>query len=197
MGGFKIRKFVINKIVETCHYLYQRKLVSGKGGNVSCKFEDSGEVKIAITGSGTSFKTIENKDVLITDLSSNILFGDGKPSSELGMHLAIYKKRPDLNSIVHTHSPYTAGFAFSDKKLKRLEGFGAIKNEFISMVEYAPPGSIELANYTSKAMEKENVVLLKSHGLIVAEKDIDEAALLAEFIEESAKTQLVGYILSL
>ena len=177
--------------------MYQRKLVSGRGGNISYKYKESGETKIAITASGTSFKDIKNKDVLITDLLGNIKYGDGTPSSELGMHLAIYKKRPDLNSIIHTHSPYASGFAFSDIKLKKLEGFGTINNEFISIVDYAPPGSVELANCTSKLMEKENVVILQNHGVIAAEKDINEAALLAEFVEESAKTQLVSYILNL
>lgn len=183
--------------MKTCHDLYQRKLVSGKGGNISCKYNDSEHSNIFITGSGTSFKDIKNKDVLITDMSGQVLSGYGKPSSELGMHLAIYKKRTDLNCIIHTHSPYASGYAFSERKLKRLEGFGTIKTDYISTVDYAPPGSAKLANYASKVMEKENVVLLKNHGVITAGKDIDEATLLAEFIEESAKIQLFSYILSL
>jgi L-fuculose-phosphate aldolase len=53
----------------------------------------------------------------------------GKPSSEVNMHLEIYKNRSDVTAIVHTHSPYATGFAFSDKKLRRLEGFGEIKRD--------------------------------------------------------------------
>ncbi|MDI6643901.1 MAG: class II aldolase/adducin family protein [Methanobacteriaceae archaeon] len=180
-----------------CHDLYQRKLVSGKGGNISCKYNDSDDTYVIITESGISFKDMTNKNVLITDTSGEVLSGYRKPSSELGMHLAIYKKRPDINSIIHTHSPYASGYAFSDRKLKRLEGFGKIKDEYISIVDYAPPGSLKLANYASKVMEKENVVLLKNHGVITAGKDLDEATLLAEFIEESAKIQLVSFILNL
>ncbi|MGC9517701.1 MAG: class II aldolase/adducin family protein [Methanomicrobiales archaeon] len=196
-GGVSITDKIINKIVETCHYLYKRKLVPGKAGNVSYKFNHAGNFMVAITSSGSSFKTIGTENIIITDLNGKIILGNDKPSSELQMHLAIYDKRPDLNCIIHTHSPITAGFSFSEKKLRWLEGFGEIKKEYVSVVDYYPPGSYDLANYVSKEMENENFVLLKNHGLIAADKNLDEAALLVEFIEETAKTQLVNYILSL
>ena len=120
----------------------------------------------------------------------------GKPSSEVNMHLGIYKKRPDVTAIVHTHSPYATGFAFSDKKLKRLEGFGAIKTPYLPSIEYEKPGTDELANSASEGIGDEDVLVLKNHGVICVSDDLREAMLLAVFVEETAKTQFITLMLN-
>jgi L-fuculose-phosphate aldolase len=185
---------VIKKIVDISHYIYEKNLSPGKSGNISCRFEDNGQ-KVAITRSGIAKKDVEYEDVIIIDMDGNVLKGDKKPSSETFLHLNVYKERNNINGIVHAHSPYAAGFSFSDKPLKRLEGFGEIKNPNIPSVKYSKPGSDNLANDTAKMMKNEDVVLLKNHGVVAAGVNLDEAALLAEFIEDIAKTQFVAHIL--
>ena len=112
------------------------------------------------------------------------------------MHLEIYKKRSDVNAIVHTHSPYATGFAFSDKKLKRLEGFGEIKNPFIKEIDYEKPGSLELALNASESLKNEDVLILKNHGVICVGDSLEEAKLLSIFVEEIAKTQFITNMLN-
>ena len=107
------------------------------------------------------------------------------------MHLNIYKIRDDVKSIVHTHSPIATGFAFAGVEIKRLEGFGPIENPVIPFVEYAAPGTMKLAENVAKGLEKEDIVILKNHGVVACGENLDEAALLTEFIEESAKIQFV------
>ena len=107
------------------------------------------------------------------------------------MHIEIYKKRSDIGGIVHTHSPYATGFSFSDKKITRLEGFGKIKDHYLKEIEYAPPGSRDLVDSAVKGLENEDVLILKNHGVLTLGMDLDEAALLAEFTESSAKTEFV------
>ena len=128
-------------------------------------------------------------------LDGNILT-KGKPSSEVNMHLEIYKKRPDVYGIVHTHSPYATGFAHSSKSIKRHEGFGEIKTPFIAEIEYEKPGSNELAINASEGLCNEDVLILKKHGVICVGKNLKEAELLAIFVEETAKTQFVTYMLN-
>ncbi len=81
---------------------------------VRFKGED-GDV-VAITPTSKSLYELNEEDIVLVDLEGNLLT-KGKPSSEVGLHLEIYKKkRSDVNGIVHTHSPYATGFAFSSKK---------------------------------------------------------------------------------
>ena len=181
----------VSKLIEVCNNLYDKELASGKSGNVSIRLDDY----IAITPTLKAINGLNEDDIVLVDMNSNTLT-KGKPSSEVGMHLAIYKKRNDVNAIIHTHSPYTTGFAFSSKKIKRLEGFGQIKNPYIASIEYEAPGSEELALNASEAIEKEDVLLLKNHGVICVGNDLDEVESLAIFIEESAKTQFVSYMLN-
>lgn len=115
----------IAEIISVSNEIYDKGLVSGKSGNISARFGDV----VAITPTLKSLSNLNEEDIVLVDMEGNVLT-KGKPSSEVNMHLEIYKKRPDVNAIVHTHSPYATGFAFSDKKLKRLEGFGEIKNPY-------------------------------------------------------------------
>ena len=185
----------ITEIITTSNEIYDKGLVSGKSGNISARFNgDNGDV-VAITPTLKSLSDLNEEDIVLVDMDGNVLT-KGKPSSEVNMHLEIYKKRPDINAIVHTHSPYATGFAFSSKKLKRLEGFGEIKNPYLSFIEYEKPGSDELAKSASDGIKDEDVLILKNHGVICVADSLKEAKLLAVFVEETAKTQFITYMLN-
>ncbi len=187
-------KNLVQSVIDASHYVFDRKLVSGKAGNVSARFKDSEMDIVAITPTGKSLYDLSQNDVVLVDLNGNIL-SKGHPSSELFLHLNIYQARPDIKGIVHTHSPYATGFSFSDKKIKRLEGFGKIENPYLEEVPYYPPGSSQLAENTAKMLKNEDAVILKNHGVVAVSFDVDEAAALAEFVEEIAKTQFVSHLL--
>ena len=181
----------IAEIISVSNEIYNKGLVSGKSGNISARFGDV----IAITPTLKSLSNLKEEDIVLVNMDGEVLTR-GKPSSEVNMHLEIYKKRPDVNAIVHTHSPYATGFAFSDKNLKRLEGFGAIKNPYISSIEYEKPGTDELAKSASEGIGKEDVLILKKHGVICVSDELKEAMLLAVFVEETAKTQFISLMLN-
>lgn len=185
----------ITEIIKTSNEIYDKGLVSGKSGNISARFTgDNGEL-IAITPTLKSLSDLNEEDIVLVDMDGNVLT-KGKPSSEVNMHLEIYKKRSDVNAIVHTHSPYATGFAFSSKKLKRLEGFGEIKNPYLSSIEYEKPGTDELARSASEGIKDEDVLILKNHGVICVGDSLKEAKLLAVFVEETAKTQFITHMLN-
>lgn len=181
----------IAEIIDVSNEIYDKGLVSGKSGNISARF---GNV-VAITPTLKSLSNLNEEDIVLVDMEGNVLT-KGKPSSEVFMHLEIYKKRPDVQAIVHTHSPYATGFAFSNKRLKRLEGFGAIKQEYLSYIEYEKPGSDELAKSAGEGIGDEDVLILKNHGVICVSDSLKEAMLLAVFVEETAKTQFITYMLN-
>ncbi len=185
----------INEIINVSNEIYNKGLVSGKAGNISKRIKASTGDIVAITPTLKSLSDLKEEDIVLVDMDGNLLT-KGKPSSEVGMHLEIYKKRDDVNAIVHTHSTYATGFAFSNKNLKRLEGFGEIKNPYVASIEYAKPGTVELAKNAGEDIKNEDVLILKNHGVICVSDDLNEAKLLAVFVEESAKTQFVTYMLN-
>ena len=191
------KNVIIKELVDVSHYIYKKGLVPGKSGNISCRFYDNGISKVAITRSGVPKINVEADDIIIIDLDGNVLEGDKKPSMETFLHLGVYKERSGINGIVHSHSPYAAGFSMSKKKLKRLEGFGPIEKPYIPYVKYSKPGSEELAKDTALMMKDEDAVILKNHGVVAAGVNLGEAALLAEFIENIAKTQYIAHTLGL
>ena len=181
----------IAEIIDVSNEIYNKGLVSGKAGNISARFNSA----VAITPTLKSLSNLNEEDIVLVDMDGNVLTR-GKPSSEVNMHLEIYKKRPDVNAIVHTHSPYATGFSFSDKKLKRLEGFGEIKNPYLASIDYEKPGSDELAKKASDGISAEDVLILKNHGVICVGDSLKEAMLLAVFVEETAKTQFITLMLN-
>ena len=185
----------IAEIIGISNEIYDKGLVSGKSGNISARFKGENGDIIAITPTLKSLSNLHEEDIVLVDITGNILTR-GVPSSEVNMHIEIYKKRPDVNGIVHTHSPYATGFAHSTKRIRRLEGFGAIKSEYMAEIEYEKPGSDELAKSASEGLGNEDVLILKKHGVVCVADSLKEAELLAIFVEESAKTQFITYMLN-
>jgi L-fuculose-phosphate aldolase len=181
----------VAEIISVSNEIYNKGLVSGKAGNISARFGDV----VAITPTLKSLSNLNEEDIVLVNMEGEVLT-KGKPSSEVNMHLEIYKKRSDVNAIIHTHAPYTTGFAFSDKKIKRLEGFGQIKKPYIASIEYEKPGTEELALSASDGIKEEDVLILKNHGVICVGENLKECESLAVFIEESAKTQFISLMLN-
>ena len=185
----------VQEIIDVGNNIYNKNLVSGKSGNISKRIKTANGDIVAITPTLKSLANLKPEDIVIVDFDGNTLTS-GKPSSEVNMHLEIYKKRNDVNGIVHTHSPYATGFAFSNKKIKRLEGFGEIKNPYLPDIEYEKPGTAELARSASEGIGDSDVLVLKNHGVICVGENLKEAESLAVFVEESAKTQFITYMLN-
>jgi len=184
----------VKSVVDVSRYLFERKLVSGKAGNVSIRFQNEETNLIAITPTMISLKDVKEDDIVLVDLDGNILT-KGKPSSEVNLHLSIYKEKKHVNGIVHTHSPYATGFSFSNKKIMRLEGFGKIKKPYLDEIPYITPGSEKLAKIAVMALD-DDVLVLKNHGILATGPNLKEACSLAEFVEDIAKTQYISHFLN-
>ncbi len=188
---------IVEKIVKTAHHIYDKDMILGKAGNISIL--DENNKFMYITASGSDFKSLSHEDILKVNLDdlSYVSHGDRVPSMETNLHVNVYKKRSDVKSVVHVHSPYATAFAFSNRRLRQLEGFGEITGEYITEVDYYPPGSKKLAQHASDALKNEDKVLLKDHGVITVGENIDEATLLCEYVEGIAKTQYITHVLNL
>lgn len=183
------------ELIATVRAFYYRGLVSNNGGNHSARLP--GSDRIWITPSGYPRMSITPKDLVLVDINGNILEGDLKPSIELRFHLEIYRNRPDVNAVVHTHSPYTLGMAISGAMDITHGEAAAILMPGVKIVPFALPGTVELAKYVGEAVKGHGmvvtrVVILMNHGIIAVGSCIHEARAFAEMMEEWARFNMAA-----
>lgn len=149
-------------------------ITNGTAGNISIYNRD--ENLIAITPTGINYDELLPEDISIVDLNGNLIEGK-MPSSELEMHLAVYRKRKDLNAVVHTHPIYATVLACLREDLPAIDYMIGISGDIkVPCAEYAPYGTKELAdNFMEKLGEKGKAVILANHGLTTAGVDIANA----------------------
>jgi len=169
--------------------LYERRLNGGYGGNISIKDEGM----IYITPSGLPKDILLYSDIIVVDFKGNLLEGEGKPSSELLFHVAIYKERSDVNAIVHTHPPVSTGFAIANMPLQKAihEEVSLILGE-VPVLPYEMTSSKELARSVANAFKKYNAVMLANHGVITVGDTPEKAFRRAEELENICISTLVA-----
>lgn len=165
----------------------------GVSGNISARYGD----KILITTSGSANGYLDEDDFVLIDYNGIVAEGNKKPSSEKMLHVEFYKKRPDVNYILHVHSPYLSSFASCHIP---LDDAIMAENVFyfgqIPLAEYGLPSSYDLVEKTAKFFDKYNAVLMANHGFIVGDKTIKDAYLKLELAESYAQvvfnTKILG-----
>lgn len=178
---------------------YDRHLVGAAGGNVSVRVPDSKQM--IITSGGISLRDITVNELITVDLDGNIIEGKQglRPSKETSMHAAIYQERPDVNAIIHVHPPYATAFAIQGKVFPLSTASSSLKLKKIPLINYAPPGSQELARKVSEVIKKsdEDIIslLLERHGVIAFGRNIMEVFDTAELIEETAKVMFISSLI--
>ena len=164
----------------------------GYSGNISARYKDG----MLITTSGSSNGYLKKNEIVHTDFEGKSLEKGKKPSSEKYLHIEIYKKRPEINYIIHVHAPYLSSFASAKKSL--MEPIMA-ENVFyfggIPIADYALPSTMELVDNTIKYFDKYDAVLMANHGFIVASKTMADAYLKLELAESYAQVVLNTEIL--
>ncbi|MDH7498799.1 MAG: class II aldolase/adducin family protein [candidate division NC10 bacterium] len=166
---------------------YQRGLTSGSGGNISARVE--GMDRVVIKSSGVSFADTKEENIILVDLYGNVVEGSLKPSKEVKFHCGIYRVRPEVGAVVHTHSPAATAFSVVGKEIPMVTVSAAKGVVRTPVVAYAPPGSEELARLVMNLFEGQTLktALLQNHGVVAVGKDLLEALYLAEVVEDTAK----------
>lgn len=169
-------------------------LSPGTSGNVSARFGD----KIIITASGVSNGGLTYDDLVLIDFDGNFVESSSgkKPSSEKMLHVEFYKKRPDINAIIHVHPNFLSSFAAARRALdepvmaENVYYFGKIP-----LAEYALPSSMKLVENTAMYFGDYNAVLMANHGFIVGDVNFKEAYLKLELAESYAQIVLNATLL--
>ena len=162
-------------------------LVRWTGGNVSVRDTETGLV--VIKASGIRYEEMRPEHMVVMDLDGKHLEGDYKPSSDVFSHLYIYKHRPDVGGVVHTHSRYATAFASLGKPIPCV--LTAIADEFggpIPCGGFALIGDEAIGKMVIDYIGKSPAVLLKNHGVFTIGKDAMAAVKAAVMTEDAAAT---------
>ena len=173
------------EIVEYGKRMIERGLTTGSGGNISIFNREQGLV--ALTPSSMDYADIKPEDVVVMDINGNVKDGARRPSTEINMHLLAYQNRPDVNSIVHTHSIYCTAIACMGWELEPVHYMLAIAGEAVKCAKYATYGTPELARYALEALAGNGACLLGNHGVLTVGPSLERAFAIAEHLEFVAK----------
>lgn len=167
--------------------LPKNNLVVWTGGNVSARDPETG--LIVIKASGIRYEEMRPQHMVVVDPQGKLVEGGYKPSSDVYSHLYIYKHRPDVGGVVHTHSVYATAFAAVNKPIPVV--LTAIADEFggpIPCGGFALIGDEAIGKVVVECIGKSPAVLLKNHGVFTIGKNAKAAVKAAVMTEENART---------
>lgn len=181
------------ELCDACHLLYESGLIFSAGGNVSVRVDDH----VYITPTGGALGQMQPEDLVKVRLDDGAVLGDGRPSKELGMHLAMYRARPAARGVVHPHPP--SAIAWSARhpapRLNAIPPTNAgfyIRAGQVPMLPYFHSGSRELHESVAHLSADFHVVLLGNHGLIAAGPTLLDAINVVEEVEQNCKILLLA-----
>lgn len=167
--------------------LHRERLVTMTGGNVSGRDPETGLV--VIKPSGVSYDKMAPDDMVVVTAEGEVTEGNLKPSVDTATHLYVYRNRPGVNGMVHTHSTYATAFAAAGKALP--VALTAIADEFggpIPVGPYAPIGGEEIGRAICEHIGGGRAILMKQHGVFTIGETPEAAFRTAVMVEEVAKT---------
>ena len=172
-------------IAEVTKQSYADKLVAGTSGNLS--IFDREQNLMYITPTSYPYERLLPEDIVVVDQEGNIVEGPHKPSSEWRLHMELYKAKPEVNAVVHTHSPYATAFAVNNRGIPiiLIEMVGYLGGD-IPLAKFALPGTVEVGLEAVKCMEGKTSCLLANHGALAVGADLWQAYTRAVYVEDAA-----------
>lgn len=185
----KIRSMVVSagrRIVDTG-------LAAGTWGNVSARVDEN---HMLITPSGTDYSNIKTDDIVMVNIYTLESTGKQNPSSETPMHAAIYRNRPEINGIIHTHPQYGCTVAAARKEVPPiLDDLAQLIGPSLRVADHAHPGSDKMVKVVTEALEGRNACLLANHGAVCLGRTLDEAFTVSMIVEKACKCYIDSMII--
>ena len=180
-------------IVEVGRRLYARGYTASNDGNISVRLDSS---RLLVTPANVCKGFMNERMMVTTDLDGKKLSGERNPSSEIQMHLEVYRQRPEVQAVVHAHPPIATAFAVAGIPLDR-----AVLAEVVTtlgsvpIAEYATPSTKELPEAVRKYVKAHDGMLLANHGALTLGVDLFSAYYKMETIEHFANISFIARML--
>ena len=169
------------EIVEAGRAVYQRCYVASNDGNISCRVDED---RILTTPTGVSKGFLKVEDLCVVDMDGKLVTGQKRPSSEIGMHIFLYRERPDIRAVVHAHPPTATGFAVAGIPLSAcILPEVIITLGSIPIVAYGTPGGAEISEPIRQYVKDYDAYLLENHGATTIGSDVMNAYYKMETME--------------
>jgi L-fuculose-phosphate aldolase len=186
----RVRASASRDILRVCRRLYSAGLIAGQDGNVSVRLS---RTRVLVTCAGLCKVDLTPGDLVELDLDGTTHSGSGTASSEVGMHLLIYRRRPDVHAIVHAHPPVATGFGVAgldfmgDELPETILHLGGVP-----LVPYAMPGTAALADALDLFLAHHDAFLLANHGATTLGSTLVQAHQRMESLEHAARILLTA-----
>src|SRR5512142_2701032 len=173
--------------------LHSSGFIAATDGNISVRLDDN---RVLVTPTGMSKGMMKTSDLVIVDMEGRKLKGRREVTSEIGMHLLVYRMRSDVNAVVHAHPRTATGFAAAGIALNQplvcevVIGLGQIP-----LAPYGTPGTPELAETLKPLIPDFDAILMANHGVVTYGADLQSAYMKMETVEHFAQITLVTHLL--
>lgn len=175
-------------LVQYGKMLVERGLVQGTWGNLSVRLDDK---YMLATPSGLDYMRLTPDDMVKVEIETLKYEGAQKPTSEKGLHAAIYKQRPEIGAVIHTHAKYSCVFAAANKDMPILEEYRDTFGDVVKLADYALPGTKALMKNTASAVGNGFGAIMANHGMIVCGGDLEAAFDNCVKLEENGRKYLL------
>ena len=177
-------------ILEAGRRLYEKDYVVSNDGNITARTDGD---RIVATPTGMCKGTLSLEDLCICDMDGNRVSGHRVPSSELGMHLFLYRERPDIRAVVHAHPPTATGFSVAGIPLTQcVLPEVVIKLGAVPIAPYGTPGGPEISEPIRQYVKDYDAYLLENHGATTLGSDVMDAYYKMETLEHFARILFVA-----
>src|SRR5207253_7174597 len=186
---YKLRR----DIVRFGTMLHSLGFIAATDGNLSVRLDED---RILVTPTGMSKGMMTPADLVIVDMDGDKIKGRREVTSEIGMHLLIYRMRPDVNGIVHAHPRTATGFAAAGMALNQpLVCEVVIGLGLIPLAKYGTPGTPELTDALEPLVPQYDAILMSNHGAVAYGSDLNHAYMMMDTVEHFAQIALVTHLL--
>ena len=181
------------EIVRVGKSVHQRGFVAATDGNISVRLDAK---RVLVTPTAMSKGSMKPGDLVVVDMEGRKLKGRRNVSSEIGMHMLVYRLRPEVNAVVHAHPPTATGYAAAGVPLNEaLCSEVVIALGSIPLARYGTPGTPELAEALSPLIPGHDAILMANHGVVSYGEDLQKAWMRMETVEHFAQIALVTHLL--
>lgn len=178
-------------VVRVCHRLHEKDFVAALDGNVSVRLEED---RVLCTRTMVPKAFVTEDDLVVIDMRGRKVSGSGQPTSEMAMHLAAYRSRPDVKAVVHAHPPTAVAFTIAGVSLARCVLPEVVMTmHAIPTVRYQTTGTYELADGLTGPLRRYDAVMMDRHGAVCVGPDLWTAYWTMEKLEHAASITLKAH----